>query len=332
MLRRLIPVCCMLLFVLLPEAKAQEDASELVVRLSEMEQQIRQMSGQIEQLQHENRQLKEQLRSLGVQQPAGSIDGAVPPAPAAETNVPPASPAGPQGGMTGTDPAALSSGPGTTGIGTGNEADAPRRDVFDPSRQPDAPGVPRQLGTTEPSSPLTEAERRQDQAGYRMPNGAIPDQSASPANGSEAMPPRASPPAGPSVAATGTGDPRADYEEAYSQFTKGKYREAEMGFRRFLQSHPRDEQVPEAMYWLGETYLATSQPREAGEQFLALTKQYGSSPKAPSALLKLGTSLVNIGASDRACAIFAEVTRKYPKASQSYRDEVAREQRRANCS
>ena len=41
-----------------------QDAADLVVRTSRMENQIRQLSGQIEQLQFENRRLSEQLRKF----------------------------------------------------------------------------------------------------------------------------------------------------------------------------------------------------------------------------------------------------------------------------
>ena len=88
-----------------------------------------------------------------------------------------------------------------------------------------------------------------------------------------------------------------------------------MGFRRFLQSNPRDRLVPEATFWLGETYLQRSRYREAAEQFLNVSTEHPDTPKAPDALLRLGVSLNGLGARDRACAVFAELDRKYPQAS-----------------
>ncbi len=318
MFLRFAPVCFVVLFLLQPVAKAQ-DASELVVRLNQLESQMRDQAGQIEQLQHENRLLKEQLRQQGGNPAASPIQTPPPPPPqtnpgVATTPVSPVAPRQPEGGRTR---------PG---------------DLFDPNSQPDAPGAPRQLGSTPPSSPLTEEELRGEGRGYRIPDGAIPG----PGNESGETPssiidmdtdsptgPQA--PVGPSVAATGSGDPKADYDRAYNQFTRARYAEAEMSFRQFLQSHPRDELVPDARYWLGETYLSAGKPRDAAEQFLALTTENATSPKAPSGMLKLGTALTSLGAQDRACAIFAELSRKYPKASQEFKDEVEREKRRAKC-
>jgi tol-pal system protein YbgF len=104
-----------------------------------------------------------------------------------------------------------------------------------------------------------------------------------------------------------------------------------MEFRRFLQSHPRDRLVPEATYWLGESYLQRNRPREAAEQFLNVTTDHPNAAKAPEALLKLGISLNALGARDRACAVFGELDRKYPQAPAGVRQGSEREQKRAKC-
>jgi tol-pal system protein YbgF len=104
-----------------------------------------------------------------------------------------------------------------------------------------------------------------------------------------------------------------------------------MGFRRFIQSHPRDRLVADATYWLGESYLQRNRPREAAEQFLKVSTDFTRSAKAPDALLKLGVSLSALGAKDQACATFAELERKYPAASSTVKQGVDREQKRARC-
>ncbi len=136
---------------------------------------------------------------------------------------------------------------------------------------------------------------------------------------------------GPSVAATSVGNPRLDFDAAYSSIAQKQYDQAEMGFRRFLQSNPRDKLVPEATFWLGETYLQRNRPREAAEQFLKISTEHARSAKAPDAMLKLGIALNALGAKDQACATFAELERKFPQAGPSVRQGVEREQKRARC-
>ena len=140
------------------------------------------------------------------------------------------------------------------------------------------------------------------------------------------------PPAGqqvgraPSVGA-GSGDPRQDYEGAYALVLSRRYDQAEMGFRAFLQTHPRDRLVPEATYWLGESFYQRARYREAAEQFLKVTTDYGASGKAADGMLKLGMALNGMGERDKACGTYGEVLRKYP----GMREAVEREKKRAKC-
>jgi tol-pal system protein YbgF len=279
------------------------------------------MSGQVEQLQFENRQLKEQLRKFqeDVEFRFQERSGGSKPAPAISTPAPGRPvPAQPQ----------------------------KRSDVFDPSNAPTALGAPQPLGSIPASPPLATAEaagrpvtgepvddigalidEEETELGAPLDLNPAGRNPASTANYQNPPAPRTS----PSVAATSVGDPRAEYELAYSYLTQRQYEQAEMGFRRFLQSNPRDRLVPEASYWLGETYLQRSRYREAAEQFLTISTDHPGAAKAPDALLKLGVALNGLGARDRACAVFAELDRKYPQASPALRQGAEREQKRARC-
>jgi tol-pal system protein YbgF len=305
---------------------AAQDAADAIVRLNRLESQFRQISGQMEQLQYENRQLKEQLRKFQedvefrFQESRGGSRPSSPTTTPSRPTQPPAqpTPAQPQR----------------------------RSDLFDPSEAPDAPGAPRPLGTTVPSAPLTADANRpmplpggqlagigdlieQDEQvgvdGAPMDGGAHDRMAALPQGALAERP-------GPSVAATSVGNPRSDFDAAYASFSQKQYDQAEMGFRRFLQSNPRDKLVPEATFWLGETYLQRSRYREAAEQFLNVTAEHPDAAKAPDALLRLGISLNGLGAKDRACAVFAELDRKYPQASAPVRQASDREQKRIKCS
>ena len=89
--------------------------------------------------------------------------------------------------------------------------------------------------------------------------------------------------------------------------------------------------MPDAQYWLGESLFQRQRYRDAAESFLAVSTKYEHSGKAPDALLRLGQSLAALHQKEAACATFAEVGRKYPRASASVKHGVAREQKRAHC-
>lgn len=312
-----------------------QDASELIVRLTRLENMSRQMSGQIETLQHENRQLKEQLRKfqedVEFRFQEGKGSAAAPPARRAPA--PSASP--PSAAPYGTNP--------------GEAKPGKRSDAFDPEQNPNAPGAPKPLGTTQPSLPLPSGALADAETPLRR---AVPPTIAEGAAGEDedmSLPPPGlggpvdiAPPArtgsigaveapGASIAATGSGDAQADFEAAYALIRERQYEQAEMSLRQFIQSHPRDRLVPKATYWLGESYLQRNRSREAAEQFLKVSTDYASSPVAPEAMLKLGASLHALGAKAQACATLAEVERKFPGAGIQVRQSVEREQKRARC-
>ncbi|GEP02167.1 tol-pal system protein YbgF [Methylobacterium oxalidis] len=322
MLRRLLLALCLSLSVGLPAAA--QDASEFVVRLNRLENQSRMMAGQIETLQYENRQLKEQLRKFQEDVEYRLQEG--------------------KGG--GAKPAG---GGAVNGGNPGTPKPQKRGDAFDPEQNPGRPGAPMQLGTTTPSAPVAAQAAPVPAAGpSRLPAGAIDE--AEEAEGdldaagpgapvdltppsrigtTGALPPAVRPKA--SVAATGSGDAKADYEVAYAYILQRQYEQAEMSLRQFIQSHPRDGLVPAATYWLGESYLQRNRNREAAEQFLKVSTDYARSAQAPEAMLKLGASLNALGAREQACATLAELERKFPSASANVRQGVTREQKRARC-
>ncbi|MEG9528946.1 MAG: tol-pal system protein YbgF, partial [Hyphomicrobiales bacterium] len=285
-----------------------------------IENQSRLMAGQIETLQYENRQLKEQLRKFQEDVEFRLNEG--------KGGKPSAAPA-PAGAVNGGNPGAGR--PGKRG------------DAFDPSQSPGAPGTPMQLGSTQPSAPLPPRDTVETAPRpQRLPQGAIngEDEDADAAAPGYDEPVDLRPPARTgaiparpteSVAATQTGDLASDYDAAVELYRAKQYEQAEMGLRQFIQSHPRDNRVAGATYWLGESYLARGRNREAAEQFLKVSTDYARSSQAPDAMLKLGVTLNALGAREQACATLAELDRKFPNAGNGVRQGVAREQKRARC-
>ncbi len=137
---------------------------------------------------------------------------------------------------------------------------------------------------------------------------------------------------GTTVAALPTsGDPNELYSNAYEFILSGDYATAEAGFRRHVEDYPDDERSADAHYWLGEAILAQQRPAEAAEVFLAASRNYPDSRKAPEMLLKLGMSLAALGQRDIACATFREVGVRYPGASGILIGRVKQEQAIAGC-
>jgi tol-pal system protein YbgF len=313
-------------------AQAGVGDSEIGTRVDRMENALRQLTGTIEQLQHQNQMLQMQLKRMQDDteyrfQQMGARGGA---------------PAAPAAAPTGNAPPV--------------EAPRQRSDVFDPSRNPNAPGAPRTLGNGSPMAPpqITAVEAPVGAPGGRAA-GAPLDLSTLAGNAPAAPPAPATPPPqqpsqsqpqaaqlSPSPRNTGTtgvqlatlppsASPKDEYQLAYGYVLHKDYALAEQAFRDFVRKYPKERLLPEAQYWLGESQFQQQRYRDAAESFLAVSTKYERSGKAPESLLRLGQSLAALHQKEAACATFAEIGRKYPRASSSVKNDVAREQKRAHC-
>jgi tol-pal system protein YbgF len=309
------------------------DEAELSVRIQQLEAQIRQLTGTVEQLQFRNQQLEQQLqRAQG---------GATPPS--AQAGLPPAMPPParpPAQAAPLPPPAATAPPPGPSRRG----------DAFDPSSNPNAPGAPRPLGggpgpvhsaavPAEPP-PIIMAEPP-----VGVPSGRNPGEPLDLATlqgrlpGDPAQQGLLPPPPARNLSATGavasvappSNVPKDYFDLAYGYVLRKDYAYAEDAFQTFLKKYPNDKLVPDAQYWLGESLYQRQRYDAAAEQFLAISTKNSAHPKAPDALLRLGQSLAALNQKEMACATFAEVNRKYPRASNSVKQSVEREQKRARC-
>jgi tol-pal system protein YbgF len=280
------------------------DAAGLVLRINRLEEALRQANGRIEELENAQHRLEAQLQKFrqDVEYRLGDRSGGAPP-PDSDVAEAPLAP---------DQPAA---------------APRPRRsDAFDPNADPNAPGAPRPLGTTPPSAPLVHESPAP--LTHEQPAGAPLELGKGPA---AAAPP---PTSGPMVVGSGVAmldQPREQYNAALQAFQAGQYPEAENGFKTFLAANPAHRLSPDAIFYIGETYLQRSRPREAAEQFLKVTTDYSKSSRAPESMVRLGQTLAALGNSDQACATLGEFGRRYPTASASVKKLAEHESAKDHC-
>jgi tol-pal system protein YbgF len=105
---------------------------------------------------------------------------------------------------------------------------------------------------------------------------------------------------------------RAAYGAAFEVLKAGRYDESARLFQDFTRQFPDGALVPNALYWLGESYYATQNYALALQQFRGLLERFPANDKAPGALLKLGLSQYGLGREADAESTLAEVGRRYP--------------------
>jgi tol-pal system protein YbgF len=264
------------------------------VRIDRLEADLRRANGQIEELENQNHRLEEQFRRFreDVEYRLGGGTGAGPPsAPVASAQEP--APARPR-----------------------------KSDAFDPQADPAAVGAPRPLGSTPPSAPL---------------NGPLSARAAGPPLDLNHPAPAATPKGpdtGPTIVTSGldfTDAPHAQLNAAIDAYKAGQYAAAEEQLKAFLAANAAHRLAPDAIFYLGETYMQRSRPREAAEQYLKLSTDFAKSPRAPEGMMRLGQSLAMLGNAEQACATFAEVGKRYPSASAQVKKTVEREMQTHHC-
>ena len=219
-----------------------------------------------------------------------------------------------------------------------------RSDVFDPAQNPNAPGVPRPLGSIQNEPPpIVTADTPVGAPGGRRAGGPLDLSTLSTVPGSEpGAPPEAGPlPAPPSrnLSATGavasvappTDSPKDTYDLGYGYVLRKDYALAEDTLQGFLKKYPTDRRAADAQFWLGESLFQRQRYDAAAQAFLEVSTKHSSHAKAPEALLRLAQSLAAMKQKEMSCATLAEVGRKYPKASATVKQGVEREQKRVHC-
>ncbi|MDQ0321762.1 tol-pal system protein YbgF [Pararhizobium capsulatum DSM 1112] len=121
------------------------------------------------------------------------------------------------------------------------------------------------------------------------------------------------------------------YQSAYGHVLSGDYSVAEGEFRDYLDAFPSGEKAADASFWMGEAQYSQGKFNDAAKTFLNAHQAFGTSPKAPEMLLKLGMSLAALDNKDTACATLREVSKRYPKASPAVNAKVKSEQSRLAC-
>jgi tol-pal system protein YbgF len=305
---------------------AQASQNELSVRIDRLEAQIRQMTGVIEELQFRNRELADQLRRLQGDTSAGAPSMAQAAPPQQPPSVPPrTAPTASPAVASGTRPVAP---PPPAGGNPGGR----RSDAFDPAQNPNAPGVPRPLGTVPAGTGGDQVAVEEQPAPPGRAVGEPLNLSNASANaGGDAGNPPSGGGDGRSATLPPSDSPKDYYDLAYGYVLRKDYPLAEDAFRNFLRKFPSDRMAPEAEFYLGESLFQRQRYRDAAEAFLNVSTKYESAPKAPDSLLRLGQSLAFLGEKEAACASLGEVLRKYPRAALAVKQGVDREQKRDGC-
>lgn len=125
-------------------------------------------------------------------------------------------------------------------------------------------------------------------------------------------------PGAPGPSASPAGSPSAEqmYAASLQQLRRGSPGTARMGFRELLRLYPSHGRVPDATYFLGETYAAET-PDSAVAYYGKVVESFPQSPRAASALYKLGLLAERRRDLEGARGYYQRVVRDYARSDEA---------------
>jgi tol-pal system protein YbgF len=121
-----------------------------------------------------------------------------------------------------------------------------------------------------------------------------------------------SPPSQPALASAKLAD---DYRQAIILFGRGQHADARRAFQEVFEADTNGDLADNALFWIGETYLAAKDYTNAVRYYQRVVNDYAEENKAPDALLKIALAQERTGDLDLARQTLQRVIERYPYSS-----------------
>ncbi|MFZ1726836.1 MAG: tol-pal system protein YbgF [Albidovulum sp.] len=116
---------------------------------------------------------------------------------------------------------------------------------------------------------------------------------------------------------------QADFDRAKAALDSGDFRGAADLFAAFSQTYTGGPLTADAHYYRGDALIQLSETANAARAYLEAFSGTPNGPRAPMALLKLGSALGVLGQSQEACVTLGEVSVRFPTAPEAIEANTA---------
>jgi tol-pal system protein YbgF len=126
----------------------------------------------------------------------------------------------------------------------------------------------------------------------------------------------------PEIAATDLSKEEArdlpdDYRRGITLVRQGSYDKAIQSLRDFLRTNRESPLVPNAQYWIGESYYMLADYYQAILNFNQVRQQHPKSDRAAASVLKIGLAFQQMGNKSEAKLAFQKVLNDYPSSPEA---------------
>ncbi|MCL2144601.1 MAG: tol-pal system protein YbgF [Endomicrobia bacterium] len=107
------------------------------------------------------------------------------------------------------------------------------------------------------------------------------------------------------------------YQNAYSDYSMGKYDLAFNGFQSFVDKYPNAELASQALYFMGECFYSRSKWQAALDEYQKVEQIYPKSDQVSPARLKIALCYELLGKKSQAMNVFGSIVKDFPQSSEA---------------
>ncbi len=153
---------------------------------------------------------------------------------------------------------------------------------------------------------LTELRSQLEARGEAVGGAPMPVAPGAPVDSGSAAPPPAS----------ALASAQQMYDASLAQLRRGSAATGRAGLREMLQAYPKSELVPDALYFVGQSF-SSENPDSASAYYRKVVKEYPTSSRAPAALYGLGLLAERHGDKAGARDAYNQLLKSYPKSDEA---------------
>jgi tol-pal system protein YbgF len=125
------------------------------------------------------------------------------------------------------------------------------------------------------------------------------------------------PPSQRPISAAPNRDYETAYKDAFEAFQKKSHEEAIRKFSAFVEAHPGTPLVPNALYWIPESYMSVKNYEKAILSFQELVDKHPKSEKVPRALLAQADAFNAVKDKKSSITVLKKVIELFPKSEEA---------------
>ncbi|OPX97959.1 MAG: tol-pal system protein YbgF [Syntrophorhabdus sp. PtaU1.Bin002] len=121
----------------------------------------------------------------------------------------------------------------------------------------------------------------------------------------------------PTPPAVGNKEYEAAYKDAFDAFQKKSYEESIQKFSAFIEANPGTPLVPNALYWIGQSYMNVKNYEKAILSFQELVDKYPKNARVPRGLLAQAEAFSAVNDKKSSITILKKVIELFPKTEEA---------------